>query len=475
MRGTTYRECWCRDKDTGLKLHGKCPGLKKKGHGKWYYRYEAPRAPGERRRQPVGGPYATKAEAQAELAAVLARIGGGGAAPDRSLRIADWLDSYLAGKVNLKARSLATDREAFELYWKPSLGHMRVADVRPRHVAEVIREMMRVNQPGDGPSEMLRRMIAARADDERRELPPGEERRKKSAKPLSPARIARIFAPFRAAMRTATRQQMIAVSPCDAVELPRAAKPDLLAWTRAREEAFWAALDKHARAGTDLNAAGQQALWSAPRLRPSPVMVWMPAHAGRFLEQAAGERLFALFCVAVFCGLRRDEVIGLPWSDVDLDEQEPVIMVRRTGGGDGPKSERGTRYVPVPPPAVRALRAWRRRQAADRLAWGEAWADNGLVFTRPDGSPVPGQWVSVRFELLAFRAGLPPVRFHDLRHGVGSRMKAAGSDTKPISAVLGHSRTSFTDATYVTVYPDVAAAAMARAAALIPGADADSR
>ena len=85
---------------------------------------------------------------------------------------------------------------------------------------------------------------------------------------------------------------------------------------------------------------------------------------------------------------------------------------------------------------------------------------------------MPGQWVSVRFETLAYRAGLPPVRFHDLRHGAASQLKASGADTKLISAILGHSRTSFTDATYVTVFPDVAAAAMDQAAAVVNRADA---
>jgi integrase len=315
-------------------------------------------------------------------------------------------------------------------------------------------------------------MTAARADDERRALPEGEVRRKKSTRPLSPARIARMFAPFRAAMNAATPRK-IAMSPCDGVELPRGANPKPLAWSAAREEAFRAALGKRARnAGRDLTAAEQQALWAAPDLRPCPVMVWLPAHAGRFLEAAGGERLHALFALAAFCGLRRDELVGLPWGDLDLDGR--TVTVRETGGGGGPKSESGRRVVPVPAQVVKTLRAWRRQQAADRLAWGEARTDSELVFTRADGSAVPGQWLSVRFETLAFRAGLPPVRFHDLRHGAASIWKAAGLDSKFISAFLGHARQSFTDDVYVTLFPDVAMAAMDAAAAVIFGAGADS-
>jgi integrase len=85
-------------------------------------------------------------------------------------------------------------------------------------------------------------------------------------------------------------------------------------------------------------------------------------------------------------------------------------------------------------------------QIQDRLAWGPGWPETGLVFTREDGTAVPPQWASVRFETLAYRAGLPPVRFHDLRHGAASLAKRPHiSIPKFISAMLGHSRTSFTD------------------------------
>jgi integrase len=195
----------------------------------------------------------------------------------------------------------------------------------------------------------------------------------------------------------------------------------------------------------------------------------MPDHTGRFLDHLdeTGERLAALFILTAFCGLRRDEVIGMTWAETDLDQG--VAYIRETGSGDGPKSEAGVRVVPLPAPVVEALKAWRKVQAAERLAWGPDWAGaDGRVFTREDGTPVPGQWVSVRFEILAYRAGLPPVRLQDLRHGAASLCKAAGIDTKIISAMLGHSRTSFTDATYVLVFPEVAKAAAEAAAAIVP-------
>ena len=285
MKGTVYRQCWCRDPETGKKLHSRCPDLKKKGHGAWYYRYDAPRAEGEKRRQPVAGPFPTRKAAEEDLAAAITRIGGGGMAADRTLKVARYLDDYLASKVNLKARSRASDEEAFRLYWKPALGHMRVVDVRKRHVEEVIREMLKINRPdGEKPSEMMRRMMLARADDERRELPDGEGRHKKSAKPLSPARVARMFAPFRAAMNTG-RPAMFCGQPVrERRAPPRRESRSRSPGQQPREAAFREALERREREAAaaqpgKLTTVQQQELWAAPALRPSPVMVWLPAHA----------------------------------------------------------------------------------------------------------------------------------------------------------------------------------------------------
>jgi integrase len=472
MRGSVYQRCFCRDPQTRRALGGKCPKLKTKGHAAgWFFRYDAPRGPDGKRRQPEVGPFPTQKAAEEELAAALARIGGGAQVLDRSLTVGAYLAAYAEAKIDVKSSTQDAIREAVRLYWAPALGYLRLVDLRDHHVSEAIREMMKINRPqpaGERPSEMLRRLIDARADDVRRELPPGERRHKKSTKPLSPARIERVFAVLRAAMNAAVPGK-IAVSPCEGVILPRVQRVKPLLWTAEREAAFRAALAKRVSATPDpgaLTTVEKQDMWADGALRPSPVMVWTPAHTGAFLDFIEAERLFALFCVAAYCGLRRDEAVGLPWAEVDLDQG--IACIRETGGGGGPKSDAGVRVIPMPVPVVKALKAWRAQQAHDRLAWGDDWPDSGLVFTREDGTAVPAPWASTRFEILAYRAGLPPVRFHDLRHGAASLCKAAGLDTKYISALLGHSRTSFTDATYVLVFPEVAKAAAEAAAAIVP-------
>lgn len=474
MRGSVFRQCWCRDPETGKKLHAKCPKLKQKNHGSWWVRFDAPRAPGERRRQPLAGPFRTQREAEEELAASLARIGGGGSAPDRSIRLGAYLTAYAEGKIDVKPRTQDAIREAVNLYWCPALGHMRLVDVRDHHIAEAVREMMKINNlaAAEKPSEMMRRLMAARAGSPRKGLPADSDR-KKSLKPLSPARIKRVFAVLHAAMQAAVPGR-ISVNPCDGVILPRIPRVRPLPWTGGREDAFRAALSKRESAmlaGRDrsLTAAEKQRLWASPTLRPSPVMVWMPDQTGTFLDyvEQAGDRLFALFCLAAYCGPRRDEITGLAWPDVDLDQA--VASIRETGVGGGPKSDAGIRVIPLPEEeVVKPLRSWRAVQLAEKFAWGADWTDTGRVFTREDGTAVPGQWVSVRFETLAYRAGLPPVRFHDLRHGTASLCKAAGLDTKFISALLGHSRSSFTDDVYIHLFPEVAKAAAKSAAAVVP-------
>lgn len=122
----------------------------------------------------------------------------------------------------------------------------------------------------------------------------------------------------------------------------------------------------------------------------------------------------------------------------------------------------------IDPGTVEVLRAWRKAQLAERIAWGPAWTDTGRVFTREDGTPIRPGWASARFAVLAARAGLPPIRFHDLRHGTASMLLAAGEPPKVISKRLGHATVAFTMDVYTEVAEELDAAAAAAIAAYIP-------
>jgi hypothetical protein len=195
MRGRVFKRCRCRDRETGKDLGSKCPLLKRKGHGTWWFRYDAPPGPDGQRRRPLIGPFATEKDAEDALAVELARTSGGGHVQDRSVLVSGYLDNWLAAKkLELKPRTYTSYLEAVALYFKPAFGHMRLVDLRDHHIQELVKEMLKINrlQPErDRPSELLRRLIEARADDERRDLPPGETRHKKSTRPLSPARVRR--------------------------------------------------------------------------------------------------------------------------------------------------------------------------------------------------------------------------------------------------------------------------------------------
>src|SRR5215510_13308534 len=103
---------------------------------------------------------------------------------------------------------------------------------------------------------------------------------------------------------------------------------------------------------------------------------------------------------------------------------------------------------------------------ADRV--GPAWTDSGRVFTREDGTPLRPGWVSARFGALTAQAGLPPIRFHDLRHGTAAMLLAAGQSIKVISERLGHATSAFTADVYTEVAEELDAAAAAAIANYIP-------
>ncbi|MEU1941387.1 tyrosine-type recombinase/integrase [Streptomyces sp. NPDC020125] len=181
----------------------------------------------------------------------------------------------------------------------------------------------------------------------------------------------------------------------------------------------------------------------------------------QFLAAARGNRLWAAYELAVRIGLRRGEVLGLRWKDVDLTDGTITIRqtLQRVGGElliAAPKTHRSARRVALPAECVTALRSRRAQQHGDRLASGDKWKDNGsdLVFTTKNGTPIEPRNLNRAFTLLCDKAGVRRVRFHDLRHTCASLLHEQGADARMIMEVLGHSSIRVTMDIYTFVRLD---------------------
>jgi integrase len=193
---------------------------------------------------------------------------------------------------------------------------------------------------------------------------------------------------------------------------------------------------------------------------PKPVRrvltTWTADQLRTFLAGVAEDRLAALWQLAAASGMRIGELVGLEWLDVHLDGQ--YLKVRRA------KTATGRRRVELDPATIAVLGAHRKRQAAEQRAFGAGHRDHGRVFSRPGGEPLNPDAVSIQFKRRAARLGLPPIRFHDLRHGWATMALEAGEHPKVVAEQLGHASVRVTLDTYSHVTPGVQREAVTRVA-----------
>ncbi len=207
-----------------------------------------------------------------------------------------------------------------------------------------------------------------------------------------------------------------------------------------------------------------------PRMRHHEMTVLSPAQVRTFLTTAKEDRFYALYVLALTTGMRQGELLALKWQEIDLDGAR--LNVRATlqpvkGGGivlAPPKTKQSRRSIALTSIAVEALRDHRRRQEIERAKLGEAWFDHGLVFPNTIGRPVEGiNLLQRNFRPMLERAGLPRIRFHDLRHTAATLLLGKGINPKIVSEMLGHATVAITLDIYSHVMPHMqeqAAAAM---------------
>ena len=199
----------------------------------------------------------------------------------------------------------------------------------------------------------------------------------------------------------------------------------------------------------------------APTPTPKEMHPLSAEEARRLLDAARGDRFEALYVLAVHTGMRRGELLGLKWDDVDLEGA--TVRVRRTltriDNGrrlalGPPKNKKSRRTVRLTERAVEALRSHLERQLEDIEALGDLYKDQGLVFTTEAGTPInPSNLRQRSFAPLLKRAGLPQITFHDLRHTCASLLFQKNVHPKFVQELLGHASVAITLDTYSHMLP----------------------
>jgi integrase len=298
---------------------------------------------------------------------------------------------------------------------KPALGRVKLTDLRPTQIADMLTAL---RQPGAN-------RAYHRTDRHGNRVRPGE-------RALSETTIGHTLAILNGALRWAVKQGYLTRNPAEKVTRP----------TRPDHE----------------------------------MRIWSAAELGRFLAHVQGDRLYPLFHLAAMTGMRRSELLGLKWrEDVDLENAAVTVRRARTKAGGAmheaaPKTKAGRRRIDLDAATVALLARWREDQGLEASVWGEAWADTGYVFTDEAGRPLGGDPVSRTFARRVARAGLPVIRFHDLRHTHAALLLDAGTPVKVVQERLGHSKAAMTLDVYGHFIPGGGERAAAGFAALIEAA-----
>lgn len=184
----------------------------------------------------------------------------------------------------------------------------------------------------------------------------------------------------------------------------------------------------------------------------SEMKTWTPAQVEQFLASVDGDPYSHAWWLAL-CGLRRGEISGLRWEDVDIGSKTLTVSTSRvsfakTISEGTPKSKRSARTLPMPDDLVTALKAAKKRQAENRLALGGAWRDSGYVVADAEGNPPTPNTLTYWWRRSVEKAGVPAIRLHDARHTCATLMHLRGVPIAVVAAWMGHASAAFTLSTY---------------------------
>ncbi len=361
--------------------------------GRWVGQAYVLTTEGTRKRKFVYG--ATWEEAHAKLVELKSRSQRGIPVPDRAWKLADYLPYWLAAYVtDLKPTTARGYESAVRLHLIPALGTKRLDALQVKHVKAFMDEFRRKCLCCTAGLDTTRRP-------DRRCCSVG-----KCCQHYPSARqIQYVHAVLRNALQHAMREELVSRNVAKLVRVP----------------------SPRYKVGKGL---------SVDQVR-------------KIIAAAEGHRLHALYVVAATLGLRRGELLGLRWSDLDLDNGTAAIdqTVQRAGGKlhlQDTKTEESDGILPLPDWTWVALLDHQKRQQRERKRLAEVWQDHGLVFPSEVGTPIEPRNLNRHFAALRVKAGCPDVRLHDLRHTVVSLLMELGVPPHVVQAIARHADVKLT-------------------------------
>ena len=204
----------------------------------------------------------------------------------------------------------------------------------------------------------------------------------------------------------------------------------------------------------DLIATNPISSAKKPPRRTKEMSAWTPEELNRFINVSSTDRFFAVWHLAATSGMRRGELLGLTWDDIDFEKSKVTIRKTRIRAGNAtidetPKSRKSQRTFAIDKQTLAVLKKWKARQGSERLALGTLL--NEHIVTEADGTLPNPNTFSRRFKALCKTSGLRVIRLHDMRHSYVVAARRAGADLKTISERIGHADPKVT----LTVYDHV--------------------
>jgi len=316
------------------------------------------------------------------------------------ITVSQWLDEFL---VTYKKNSVKQDTYETYVYianahLKPSLGKLTLKELKTHHVQKMLNQKSKSGR-----------------------------RRGKNNPGLSPRMVEHIFCVINMALNQAVNNGLLGHNVCRAVKKPKKIRHVVNPWTVKQTKLF--------------------------------------------LASVKGDRLFPFYVLAIGTGLRRSEILGLQWSDIDFEKQSLTvrrIYIKIKGACifSEPKTQLSKRTITLPAFVINSLLELKKAQAQEKLLWNGKHKDTTskekpefnplkLVFCNEFGQPYYPQSISDQFKKATVKAGLPVIRFHDLRHGHATMLLELGVHLKVVSDRLGHSTINLTADTYSHVQEKV--------------------